>query len=81
MKEHELRAFVREAVARHLGDREDVRPVVPDRPAGVLVAGLPDSSGHASHAVYINLVNVDDACVIEPAVRCNHCNYCRSHGH
>jgi hypothetical protein len=24
---------------------------------------------------------VGEACVIEPDVTCNHCGYCRSHGH
>ena len=23
----------------------------------------------------------DSACLIEPAVRCNHCGYCQCHGH
>lgn len=36
---------------------------------------------HPSHAVYVSIVNIDGACVIEPGVPCNHCNYCRSHGH
>jgi hypothetical protein len=81
MKEQELRALVRDAVARHLGDRGDIGPDVASRTPASFAAGLPAPSGHASHAVYINLINADDTCVIEPAVRCNHCNYCRSHGH
>jgi threonine dehydrogenase-like Zn-dependent dehydrogenase len=36
---------------------------------------------HASHDMYITLVNVGDACLVEPAVGCNHCGYCKSHGH
>jgi uncharacterized membrane protein len=36
---------------------------------------------HASHYQYITLVNVGESCVIEPSVECNHCGYCRSHGH
>jgi hypothetical protein len=74
MREQDLRALVRDAVSRHLGDRGE-----PGRAADRPAAGPSDD--HASHAVYINLVNVDDSCVIEPAVACNHCNYCRSHGH
>ena len=34
-----------------------------------------------SHAIYLTVVNIGDACVIEPAVPCNHCGYCKSHGH
>lgn len=36
---------------------------------------------HSSHALYAGLVNVSDACVIEPAVQCDHCGFCKSHGH
>lgn len=70
MNEDQLRALVREAVARHLG-------------------GPPPSSGeamparfvtHASHARYL-LPESDGPCLIEPAVRCNRCGYCESHGH
>jgi hypothetical protein len=75
MREDDLRALVRDAVSRHLGPRDQSGRDLVDRPAP-----LP-SHGHASHAVYIHLVNVDDSCVIEPSVACNHCNYCRSHGH
>ena len=77
MTEQELRALVREAIARHvdLGDRGAA--------AGPLrVAPLFDR-GHASHL----LLPVergsegDGACLIEPTVRCNHCGYCQSYGH
>ncbi|HEX7779680.1 MAG TPA: hypothetical protein VF424_10595 [Vicinamibacterales bacterium] len=78
MKEHELRALVREAVARHLGDRGDFPADAFDSPPPVPLTG---NREHASHAVYLQIVNVDDRCVIEPGVACNHCNYCRSHGH
>jgi threonine dehydrogenase-like Zn-dependent dehydrogenase len=29
----------------------------------------------------VTIVNGDDACVIEPGVACDHCGYCKSHGH
>lgn len=77
MTEQELRALVRDAVARRLGQgpspvpraepRMDARPVT--RELG------------PSHGIYLNLVNVGGECVIEPNVTCNHCNYCKSHGH
>ncbi len=72
MTEQELRALVREAVARRLGGgpaaAESPRPAAPD-------------AAHASHALYVNLVNVTDACLIEPSVGCTHCGYCKSHGY
>lgn len=70
MTDQELRALVRDAVARHLSRDVPVEPVVPVVPAS-----------HPSHAVYLSIVNTGGECVIEPSVPCNHCNYCRSHGH
>ena len=80
MTEQELRALVRDAVERHLG-RSEVRgagSMVRSEGAEVLRV---QHGGHASHAVYLNLINVGGECVIEPSVPCNHCNYCKSHGH
>ena len=68
--EQVVRELVREAVAQRLG----VRPQDPRSAYRSVVM-------HPSHAVYLHLVNDTDACVIEPAVACTHCNYCKSHGH
>lgn len=71
MNEMAVRELVRNAVARHLAreahapDAESYRSARP----------------HASHALYMQLVNTSDACVIEPTLSCNHCGYCKSHGH
>jgi hypothetical protein len=68
--EAELRALVRDAIARHL--RGPARPPEPDA-----------SGGHPSH-VRLPLASGadgDGACLIEPAVRCRHCGYCLSYGH
>ncbi len=85
MTDAELRAIVRDAVARHLG-----RPA-PAAPAPVLSSPRPPATHthhpagpwqqHASHHLYLSLVNTDGACVIEPSVACDHCGYCKSHGH
>lgn len=87
MTDAELRALVRDAVARHLG-RAAAPPV---SAAGALrAAEAPRLHSedrqqpwrqHASHQLYISLVNVDGSCVIEPSVQCDHCGYCKSHGH
>ena len=78
MDERELRSLVREAVERHLGRPaekmgRDSRPFFDSRfsphPSHVLLKVVPGSE-------------IDDgACVIEPAVRCNHCGFCQSYGH
>jgi hypothetical protein len=70
MNEQELRAMVRESIARHVG---------------VEVRQRPDAT-YIAHASFVRLPVLsggddDGACLIEPAVRCNHCGYCQSYGH
>jgi hypothetical protein len=69
-EEQALRALVRQAVAAHLHrddrDHPQVRPLV--------------VTTHASHYRYA-LPASGGPCLIEPAVQCNHCGYCESHGH
>ena len=75
MTESELRALVREVIARH------VRPegAAQDSVSGVATAVRRD----ASHAMFTlpEGADMDGPCLIEPAVRCNHCGYCKSYGH
>ncbi|PYR68043.1 MAG: hypothetical protein DMF88_10725 [Acidobacteria bacterium] len=74
MTEEELRALVRQAIARVRTHGSAGRVLVdpPDRPAL-----------HASHAMFQVTSGADEAgpCIIEPAVPCNHCGYCKSLGH
>jgi hypothetical protein len=75
MTDDELRALVRESIAKQIGapGRSTPRPDAPP---------LPEPRLHASHAIYMTLRTADDdACIIEPAVPCTHCHYCQSHGH
>jgi hypothetical protein len=74
VSEQELRAMVREAIAKHTGH-------APTGPGPV--PSLDACRQHASHALLPLLRGGDDdgACVIEPAVRCNHCGFCLSFGH
>jgi threonine dehydrogenase-like Zn-dependent dehydrogenase len=79
--DQELRALVREIVARRLAER-----TVPSGAAEPAIGtathlGSGGASSHASHDVYVTLVNTGDTCLIEPGVSCNHCEHCRSHGH
>ena len=69
MDEQELRALVRQTVAKHLhGSEHEPAPV------RLVVAA------HASHYRYA-LPESDGPCLIEPSVQCTHCGYCQSHGH
>jgi hypothetical protein len=62
------------------GDRESIGG---DRES-IGRARLQSSHIHPSHII-LNVLpgsEVDEgACVIEPAVRCNHCGFCQSYGH
>jgi len=79
MNDHELRNLARDIVARRLSRRTgDSGPATA---ADETVATDRQCEQHASHGMYVTLINVGEACLIEPAVPCNHCGYCRSHGH
>ena len=70
MTEVELRALVRAAIARHVGDapaRADARAPQP------LIAA-------PSHQMF-RLPASDGPCLVELAVACNHCGFCKSYGH
>lgn len=74
MNDDQLRALVRAAIAQHVST-----PPRPQAPAPVASLRL-----HASHGMFSTLTDgaADDGpCVIEPAVMCNHCGYCKSYGH
>jgi len=74
MTDDELRALIRESIARHLGSS----------PTHSADAHSGASAGvHSSHGVLplARGSDGDGACLIEPAVRCNHCGYCLSFGH
>jgi hypothetical protein len=70
VKEEELRALVRESIARHLA----------------AAGGGPRAAAPATHPSHFRYAvtsgdESDGPCLIEPAVRCNHCGYCQSQGY
>jgi hypothetical protein len=76
MNDQELREMIRESIARHTGARHAAAASRTD-------SSEPHSSFHTSHLRFTLLRSGDDdgACLIEPAVQCNHCGYCLSYGH
>ena len=76
MTEQELRAIVREAIAR-VGGGSAMAPPLPPGPSS-----LPFRQ-HASHGLFVLPTGSDSdgPCLIEPSVPCNHCGYCKSYGH
>jgi hypothetical protein len=74
MNEQEMRSLVRDAIARHTASAGS-------QPSGRPVPAL--FHLHASHGMFTLPAgaDTDGPCLIEPAVMCNHCGYCRSYGH
>ena len=78
MTDDELRTLVREAIARHLGG-----PAAHTAPR-MSQQTRPDPAwrDHPSFGKFLALRNDETgACMIEPAVQCNHCGFCQSFGH
>ncbi|MFN7915893.1 MAG: hypothetical protein U0Q55_11195 [Vicinamibacterales bacterium] len=82
LSEQDLRAMIREAIARHAGapgvsrepQAEHPQPAAPSpAPAGIQI--------HASHSLFVVAGTPDGECIIEPNHRCDHCGYCKSLGH
>jgi hypothetical protein len=74
MTEDELRALVRQAIARVQQGTRTTNPRTVE-PSNHLALG--------SHAMFHVASGADQEgpCIIEPAVPCNHCGYCKSLGH
>jgi hypothetical protein len=76
MNDDEIRALIRVAIEKHLGADTNPRANLRENPRENLRENL------MSFGRYPLLRAEDDAqCLIEPAVRCNHCGYCECHGH
>lgn len=75
MTDDEVRELVRRAIARHLGPPAAA-------PAGPALSPASVQPVPLAFARYPLSRAADDVmCLIEPAVRCNHCGYCQCHGH
>tara|TARA_B100001123_G_scaffold376713_1_gene443598 strand:+ start:2601 stop:2816 length:216 start_codon:yes stop_codon:yes gene_type:complete len=71
VNQQEIRVLVHETIDRDFSSSGDVSAL--------------SSSGDtdASHVLFAlpNGTDVGGSCIIEPAVFCNHCGYCKSYGH
>ena len=79
MTDDELRDLVRRVVADRLGSSPQASGShAPHAPVTLL-----DPRAHASHATFRVPAGSETGgpCVIEPAVPCDHCGYCKSMGH
>jgi len=73
MNDDELRLLIRAAIQRHVGSAGDV----PSAPVSSAVHPVPISFGQYR----LERAEDDTMCLIEPAVRCNHCGFRKCHGH
>jgi len=81
VNEDELRALVRAAIQRHLGVATTESASAPAIPGELRRdAGGPQIS-IAFGQYQLERAAGDTMCLIEPAVRCNHCGFCKCHGH
>ena len=82
MTEQEIRTLVREAIARHTTGHGPL-PASTHVAMADAVAQVLSPQRHASHSMFIlpTGLDADGPCLIEPAVTCNHCGYCKSFGH
>ena len=84
MTEQELRMLVRQAIARAQGGAPVApSPLAPSDAPSHLARLAPSHSGHPSHGLLVvsDGSEQEGPCIIEPAVPCNHCGYCKSLGH
>jgi hypothetical protein len=76
MNEDELRALIRQAVQKHLHSGSAEAPQVePERRQTAPEVSISFGQYRLERAPD------DNMCLIEPAVRCNHCGFCKCHGH
>jgi hypothetical protein len=77
MNDDELRLLIRSAIQKHVG-------AAPPEPQPPSVRLKPDATGvvEISFGQYrVERSAGETECIIEPAVQCNHCGYCKCHGH
>ena len=92
MTEDQVRALVRDALARHLGtsrthasmtDGSESRPYQPVLHAPHARHDSRRAAAHIAHGRFVFLAPAepDSPCVVEPQVKCHHCGFCQSYGH
>ena len=85
MNDDELRGLIRAAIQKHMGAGADVPPaagtirVKPDAPLSVSQSAPEISISFGQYR--LERAAGDTSCLIEPAVQCNHCGFCKCHGH
>jgi len=78
MNDDELRSLIRAAIQKHMGGE----PAAPNVPTFRLKPDAPMMDVSLSFAQYrLERGAGETECLIEPSVQCNHCGFCKCHGH
>jgi hypothetical protein len=78
MTDDEIRSLIRVAIEKHMGTPANVQSGS-GRTASAPPQPPPLSISFSRYA--LPRAEDDTMCIIEPAVKCNHCGYCQCHGH
>ena len=83
MNDEELRLLIREAIQRHMG-----QPATIGQPGTIRLKADTTLISESTLPVAISFGQYrleraagDTTCLIEPAVQCNHCGFCKCHVH
>ena len=80
MNDDELRALIRTAIQRHVGTAAP--QAAAEGRVSTKLATIQVSEVGLSFGQYrLERAAGDTSCLIEPAVQCNHCGFCKCHGH
>jgi hypothetical protein len=84
MNDDELRSLIRAAIQKHMGGSSPEQVRLKPATTGVVenttgVLELPVSISFGQYQLERSAG--DTSCLIEPAVQCNHCGFCKCHGH
>lgn len=79
MNDDELRALIRAAIQRHVAT---AAPQAAAESRASTPAAIQASEVELSFGQYrLERAAGDTSCLIEPAVQCTHCGFCKCHGH
>ena len=80
MTDDELRGLIRAAIQRHMSS--DHPQAAAEGRVSTKLVGIQASEAGLSFREYpLERAAGDTSCLIEPAVQCNHCGFCKCHGH
>jgi len=77
MNDEELRLLIRDAISRHMS----ASAPAPESPRELRRDAVGSHASLSFAQYHLLRADGDTSCIIEPAVQCNHCGFCKCHGH